>query len=278
MKHLVFVDGHAQVFRAIFAPIPTPLTAPDGTPTSGVYVFLRWLSQAIGKLAPDYFAIAVDTPRHLLERRRMFAAYKAKRPQANEDVVTQAKLILRLCRKLELPMIAADGWEADDVLATLASRYAREDRQCTIVGRDKDLHQILKPGIELYDPQTGEFFLFSDVKKRWGVSPKQVIDVQCLAGDTADGIPGAKGIGLKTAVTLIKTYGNVREVIRNRKSLTPGLQKSLKSFDVAQSKALVTLRTDLDLSCKLKQLRWRGLDFGKIKSDLRSLGIRRLDL
>lgn len=278
MRHYVILDGHSQIYRAIFAPAP-PLTAPDGSPTSGVFIFFRQLMSTLRALSPTHFAIALDGPRDELYRRKIFEGYKAKRKETDEAVKFQANAIQKLIRRVGCPVYKMKEWEADDLIATFVEKFANEKRLVTIVSRDKDLHQVLRPGVRMYDPQLDETITDTDALKHWSVDTRsQITQVQCLAGDTADNIPGAAGIGMKTAAKMIREYGSLGSVLEHKDTYPPAKAKGLNELDAALMLQLVTLRHDLDYPMPGKPLRFENFDVDNIRDDLKALGIRNLQM
>ncbi len=211
----LFVDGHSLFHRAYFA-LP-PLSGPSGQPTNAVYGFLAMLLRLLEERRPDYVAVALDrgTPTF---RHETFERYKAHRPEMADDLRSQLPLLRRALEALRIPVVEAEGYEADDVLGALA-RLARERGLLVVlVSGDRDLLQLVEPGVQAVLTRRGisemEVFDEERVRDELGVTPAQLVDVKALQGDASDNIPGVPGIGEKTALRLIRRYGSVEELFR----------------------------------------------------------------
>lgn len=268
------IDGHSQAYRAIYANAPD-LTSPEGLPTKGPYLFTSMLLKLVREHKPSHLAVAFESPRHTLQRRQWLPSYKSKRPDRDPkgSVATQLRLIRRIVTALSIPTWKAHGWEADDVLASMASVY-REQYKVVIVTRDKDLHQCVRSDVVLYDPQTETWTDSEDVQRRWKVAPWMIPDVMALQGDPTDGVPGVKGIGPKRARELIREHRCVEHVIESMEDLPVSIQEAMGQTDVYAMRQLVLLRTDLNVP-KAASIRFKQLDLKRARPLFERLGFRR---
>ncbi len=211
----LFVDGHSLFHRAYFA-LP-PLTGPAGQPTNAVYGFLTMLLRLLAERRPQYVAVALDrgTPTF---RHETFERYKAHRPEMDDALRSQLPLLRRVLAALRIPVVEAEGYEADDVLGTLARLAKERGLAVVLVSGDRDLLQLVEPGVQAVLTRRGiselEVFDEKRVTAELGVTPTQLVDVKALQGDASDNIPGVPGIGEKTALRLIRRYGSVEELFR----------------------------------------------------------------
>ena len=209
---LFLIDGHATIYRAYFA-IKSRLSAPGtGTPTNAAFGFTRMLRALIAKDAPDYLAVAMDSPGPTF-RHEVYDKYKSSRPGMPEDMVPQIGMVERVCEAYRIPVYRVPRFEADDILGTLAMKAAERGLHVVIVTGDKDLLQLVgehgKGSISWFDPQKEKLLDAAGVERERGVSPEQIVDLLGLAGDSSDDIPGVPGVGPKTALALLKKYGTL---------------------------------------------------------------------
>jgi DNA polymerase-1 len=260
-QHLYLVDGSGYIFRA-YHRLP-PLTDPHGTPVGAVYGFTAMLWKLITELAnaeaPTHLAVVLDAGSHTF-RNDMYEHYKAHRPPAPEDLVPQFPLIRDAVRAFSVPCIEEQGYEADDIIASYALAALRADFNVTIVSSDKDLMQLVQPGLDLLDTMKNQRIDRAEVIEKFGVPPEKVGEVLALMGDTADNIPGVRGVGPKTAAELIVQFGDVEGVIANIDTVKkPKLKETLAASidDARLSRELVRLKDDLPLAEPLEALTLR---------------------
>ncbi len=209
---ICLVDGSGYIFRAFYA-LP-PMTRPDGTPVNAVYGFLNMLMQLVSERGCAHIVVVFDAARRNF-RNNIYPAYKETRKEVPPELIPQFPLIREACRLLNIPQIEMEGYEADDLIATYA-RIAREKNwQVQIISADKDLMQLMRDGVTLYDPMKRKELTNDDVIAKFGVLPNKVVDVQSFMGDSTDNVPGAAGIGPKTAAELINQFGSVTGVFEN---------------------------------------------------------------
>lgn len=276
-KRVYLIDGHSQAYRAIFSSGPN-LSGPNGEPTKGPYFFAMMLMKLVREHQPTHLGVVWENSRRDLERRKMYPGYKAARDQRADDPMIRMQLsrIRQIVNALGIPVLIASGWEADDLIASIVEKYRLLQTvvSVVIVSRDKDLHQCISDTVSMYDPQSETRTGVMDVMERWGVAPRLVADVMTLSGDSTDGVPGVKGIGIKRASELIQTYGSVEDVLENEEDLSPSIQDALAVTDLKLMRKLVTLRTDLPVP-KLSDLKFRGLDRDGARDLFARLGFRR---
>ncbi len=211
IRNLYLVDGSGYLFRAYHA-LP-PMSRPDGTPINAVYGFCRMLvADLLDKPEVDHVAMILDSS-EVTFRNKIYDKYKANRPPPPEDLIPQFPLIREAARAFNVTVCELDGYEADDLIATYARLALEAGATCTIVSSDKDLMQLVRPGVELMDPIKKIKLGPEAVMEKFGVTPDKVIDVQALAGDSTDNVPGVPGIGVKTAAQLINEYGDLETLL-----------------------------------------------------------------
>lgn len=252
---LFLIDGSSYIYRAFHA-LP-PLSNSKGLPTHAIYGFINMLLKMVREKRPEYLAIAFDSPGPT-ERHRDFYQYKAHRPPTPDALEVQIPYIQRMVEAFRIPVLLAEGYEADDVLGTVALKAEADGFSVTIVTGDKDTFQLVGPHIQVYDPVRDRLYGEAEVRERFGVPPSQIPEVMGLQGDPIDNIPGIPGIGEKTATSLIAEFGSIEALLESLERVKrPKLRESLKEHaDLARlSRGLALLRTDLNLE----------LDYSKLK-------------
>jgi DNA polymerase-1 len=245
LKHLYLVDGSGYIFRAFFA-LP-PMTRPDGTPVNAVFGFTKMLMKLIADSDADAVAVIFDAGRKSF-RNDIYPEYKAHRPDPPEELIPQFALIREATKAYNLPAIEIQGYEADDIIATYAEMARAQGIEVTIVSSDKDLMQLVNDGIAMLDPMKNRQIGHDEVVEKFGVGPEKVVEVQALAGDSTDNIPGVPGIGVKTAAQLITDYGDLEALLARAEEIKQPKrrEKLIENADLARvSKELVTLRRDV---------------------------------
>ena len=247
MPTLYLIDGSAYIYRAFFA-LP-PLANSKGLQTNAVYGFTTMLLKVLRDHRPDYVAVVFDEkgPTH---RHEAFKDYKAQRPPMPQGMSAQIPYIHRVVEALSLPVIRQAGYEADDLIGTLARKGEVEGLDVVIVTSDKDMFQLLTPKTRIYDPVKDKWFGEADSQARFGVEPARVVEIMGLMGDTSDNIPGVKGIGEKTAVKLITQFGTIEELLSRIEEVTPVKTKNLlleQGEQARMSRQLATIQLDCPL-------------------------------
>jgi DNA polymerase-1 len=274
-RRLLVVDGANAIYRAFFA-IPN-LRSPDGAPTGAALGFLNMLRKMMREEAPDFAVVAMD-PRGGSFRREIFEGYKATRDAQPEDLSAQIPLVREIIAALHIPVIEIEGFEADDVIATLAATVP-SDVALSIVSSDKDLMQLVSDRVELVDGTKDRRYGPAEVEERFGVPPEQILDVRALIGDPSDNIPGVKGIGEKGAAKLIREFGTLEALLERAAEVSAKRAREalLESADDARlSKLLATLRYDVPLGAELEDLAVREPDREKLREIYVRNGFTRL--
>ncbi len=275
-KTCYIIDGHSQIYRAYYAPF-RDLTSPTGEPTRATYVFSSMLLKLIAQKEPDYLAMAIDGPTKKLHRRTLYPEYKATRKPMPDDLPVQIDRILQIVRAMGIPVLEAEGYEADDILATAAEKLPDSDLDLVIVSRDKDLDQLLSEHVVLYDPLKDELIDPEALARSKGYRPDQAVEIQALTGDSSDNIPGIPGVGPKTAVKLIDKYGSAEAVLQNADEQTPKLSENLKAHadQLRISRKLVELDRHVPIQLDLEGMRFEKIA-GQIRPLFAELGFTRL--
>jgi DNA polymerase-1 len=245
-KRLYLIDGSSYIYRAYFA--IRHLSNSKGQATNAVYGFTNMLLKVIREHAPDHLAVVFDA-RGPSFRKEIYPEYKANRAAMPEDLVPQIPLIKDLVRAFNLPALELEGYEADDIIATLARKHAAEGMEVTIVSGDKDLMQVISERVRMLDTMKDKVFGPQEVQERFGGPPDKVVEVQALAGDSSDNVLGVPGIGEKTAVKLISQFGTVEDLLARLDEVKGKMKDKLQEFgdQALLSKRLVKLRDDLPL-------------------------------
>jgi DNA polymerase-1 len=262
-KHRIYlVDGSGYIFRAYFAMIRgrRPMSRSDGTPTGAVLGFSNMLFKLIQDTQADgrvsHLAVVFDTSRKTF-RSEIYPEYKANRDAPPEDLIPQFPLVREATRAFNVPAIEKEGFEADDIIATYAAQARAKGMECVIVSSDKDLMQLVGGDVTMLDPMKNKMLGVDDVHEKFGVGPDRVIDVQSLAGDSVDNVPGVPGIGIKTAALLINEYGDLDTLLDRAEEIPQKgrREKLLENADMARiSRDLVTLKNDVDLDIDVMDL------------------------
>ncbi|MEX2649575.1 MAG: DNA polymerase I [Alphaproteobacteria bacterium] len=273
-RHVFLIDGSGFIFRAFHA-LP-PLTRPDGTPVNAVLGFANMILKLLTDTDADAIACVFDKARRTF-RNDIYPDYKAHRPDAPPELVPQFALVREAARAFGLPTIEMDGFEADDIIATYARLGAEAGCEVTIVSSDKDLMQLIGGTVAMYDALKGRPIAPADVVAKFGVPPGKVVQVQALAGDSSDNVPGVPGIGVKTAAELIGLYGDVETLLAHASEIKqPKRRENLIAFaDQARvSLRLVTLKADIDVPVPLSDLVVDRPDPDKLMGFLEAQGFK----
>lgn len=273
---LYLVDTFSLIFQVYYA-IRQPMTGTRGQPTNAVYGFTGDIEHLLQEKQPTHLICAVESEEPT-ERLALFPEYKAGRGEMPDDLRPQIPLIFDVLQGYRIPIVYSDGWEADDVIATLATKAAAAGMDVRIVSTDKDFRQLIGPKIKLYSIRKRQFYDETELMQEWGIRPDQVVDFQALVGDSVDNIPGVPGVGPKKASILLHHFGTLEGVLANWDK-APGkkLAENLRDYaDQARlSKQLVTLRTDLPLDIDWQAARVEPPDWDRLYQLFTDLGFRR---
>ncbi|MCX8065925.1 MAG: DNA polymerase I [Candidatus Hydrogenedentes bacterium] len=284
-KKIYLFDGMGFLFRSFYA-IQAPLRDKDNNPTNAIYGFIRTLLKVIREHNPEYLVVALDAPGKTF-REEIFSEYKANRPEPPKEFVQQIPRALDLVKSLNIPVIFKEGYEADDVIATISKKAISEGFEVIIVSGDKDLLQLLDKNVKMFDAfreDKGKWYAVENVIERFGTDPTHVPDALALIGDTADNVPGVKGIGDKTAKKLMEEYRSLENLYNNLDKLPPKLKKSLEEAkqQVFNCRDLLTVRTDVPIDFNLEHFRRKPYENQVLLKQLQELSflslIRELNL
>lgn len=260
---IFLIDAYALIYRSYFAFIQRPLTNSAGENTSAPFGFTRFLLDIREDFEPDYLAVVFDAGDSF--RAQEYPEYKATREKMPDDLRSSLGRIRDIVEAFNDPIVELDGYEADDVIGTLAMRARDAGLEVVIVSGDKDFYQLVGPDIHLMNPGRGgssgvaaDWVTEENADEKFGIPPSQVVDYLALVGDSSDNIPGARGVGPKTAVALLQQHGDIEALIANAEGLKPPrASKSLRenAEAVRLSKRLVTIMTDLDVELDLESLK-----------------------
>ena len=257
---MILIDGSGFLFRAYHA-LP-PMTRPDGTPVNAVFGFSNMLAKLLREHVGTHIAVIFDAGSKTF-RNRLYDAYKAQRPPPPDDLIPQFRLVREATEAFGVPAVELEDWEADDLIAAYARATSDAGGQTTIVSSDKDLMQLIRPGVEMLDPIKQKPIGPAEVMEKFGVTPDKMIDVQALIGDPVDNVPGVPGIGPKGAAQLINEFGDLETVLAAAPAMKPSKRRDnlIEHAEKARlSRELVTLRTDTPMPVPVDQLHARPYD------------------
>lgn len=275
-KKICLIDGSGYIFRAFYG-IP-PMSTPDGLPVNAVYGFTNMFLKLTQKIDCDYSLVLFDAKRKNF-RNEIYKEYKANRLDTPEDLKPQFGIIREAVEALSLNQLEMEGYEADDLIATLVKQSLKKGLEVVVVSADKDLMQLIKEGVTYYDPMKDKFCTSDDVVEKFGVLPDKVIDVQALAGDTSDNIPGVPGIGLKTAALLVNEFGSLEQVLARAHEIPQNKRREVILANIEQaniSKQLVTLKDDIDIDDDFKKYSCKNPNQEKVSNFIEKYGFRSL--
>jgi DNA polymerase I len=275
-KTIYLIDGTAYIYRAYHA--IRRLSNSRGLPTNAIFGFTRMLIKLMEDRSPEYIAMFFDAKGPTF-RHEMYKDYKANRPPMPEDMVVQLPYIKKVTAAFNLPIIEMTGFEADDLIGTTACLVEKEGYSVVMVTGDKDFMQLVTDKTTIWDPMKDRTISAQSIQEKFGVAPHQMIDVQGLSGDTADNIPGVPGIGQKTALTLIKTYGNIQGVYDKLDTITKKKQReNLETFkdQAFLSRKLVTINTRVPVSLDPTKFKVKSPERKKLTELFKILEFRQL--
>ena len=276
-KRLFLIDGSALAYRSYFAFIRNPLINSKGENTSAAFGFANSLFKILKEEEPDYIGVVFDTKAPTF-RHEIYKEYKSTRAKMPDEMVSQLPRIMELVKGMNIPVLEMEGFEADDLMGTLARKAENKGLEVILVTGDKDFLQLVDENIKVLNPRkSGEEIEVYDqekVKEKYGIPPEKVIDLLGLMGDASDNVPGIPGVGEKTAVELIHQFGDLEKVLANAdKVKRKNVSRNLKEHaDLARlSKKLVTIETDVPIELDLKQLSRSEFDLPKLKELFKEL-------
>ena len=273
---LYLIDGSSYIYRAYHA--VRHLSTSRGLPTNATFGFTNMLLKLLSDRKPEYMAMAFDVKGPTF-RHEIYEAYKANRPPMPEDLAVQIPYIKQVVEGMNIPSLELQGYEADDIIGTLARTAEKNGYKVVMVTGDKDFKQLVSPRTSIWDPMKDRTIDYAGLKKDFGLEPCQWVDVMGLSGDTSDNIPGVPGIGEKTALELVKTFGSMEEILKNLDKITrKKLRENLTDFreQALLSRGLVAINTDVPLSVDLASLKVSGPDSEKLAHLFKDLEFQRL--
>ncbi len=260
-EKIFFIDGHALIFKMYYAFFRKPMINSKGADTSILYGFTKYILELLEREKPDYLAVAFDPPGGTF-RNQMYPEYKANRKETPQLVIDALEPLTDLCGQMNIPVLMLKGFEADDVIGTMAKRCAREGLDVYMVTPDKDYGQLIEDHIWQYKPgkagNDNEIIGVKEVTAKYGIStPAQVIDMLAICGDTADNVPGVKGVGEKGASRLVAEYGSLKGIYEHLDELSPRQKAQFEEAGphIWLSDELVTIKTDLQVDVTLEQMK-----------------------
>jgi DNA polymerase I len=272
-EKIFFIDGHALIFKMYYAFFRKPMINSKGADTSILYGFTKYILELLEREKPDYLAVAFDPPGGTF-RNQMYPGYKANRKETPQLVIDALEPLTDLCGQMNIPVLMLKGFEADDVIGTMAKRCAREGLDVYMVTPDKDYGQLIEDHIWQYKPgkagNDNEIIGVKEVTAKYGIStPAQVIDMLAICGDAADNVPGVKGVGEKGASRLVAEYGSLKGIYEHLDELSPRQKAQFEEAapHIWLSDELVTIKTDLQVDVTLEQMKV-DKDYGPGLADL----------
>ncbi|MDC3186093.1 DNA polymerase I [Candidatus Pelagibacter sp.] len=282
--HFYLIDGSGYIFRAYYA-LPPLSRKSDGLPTGAVSGFCSMLFKLLedsksnqNLQKPTHFAVIFDSARKTF-RNEIYSEYKANRSEAPDDLAPQFEYIRKSVLAFNLPSVDLPNYEADDLIATYVDQIIKKGAKVTIVSSDKDLMQLYQKNVRIFDPMKNKFVTEEDVIKKFGVDASKIIDVQSLAGDSSDNVPGVPGIGVKTAAELINKYGTLEKLLKSAHEIKQNKRREtlLENKDKALiSKKLVTLDHKSPIKRDLDEFQLKSIDKDKLYKFLREMEFNRL--
>ena len=280
MKKLFLLDAYALIFRSYYALIRAPRINSKGLNTSAIMGFVNTLNEIITKENPDYLGVAFDLDKTF--RHEAYPAYKAQRDATPEDIKLSVPYIKDILRAFNIPILEVSGFEADDVIGTIAVKAGAQGIQTYMLTPDKDYGQLVRENVFMYRPRHGggyEILGTKDIAEKYGIqSHEQVIDLLALMGDSADNFPGCPGVGEKTAAKLINEFGSVDNLLANTDKLKGKMKEKVEGAveDIKMSKFLATIRTDVPLDLDLEKLKLENPDEEKLTKIFEELEFKTL--
>ncbi|MGD8787398.1 MAG: DNA polymerase I [Phycisphaerales bacterium] len=275
-KTLYIIDGHAHIYAAYYAPM-RPLTSPSGEPTKAAYIFTTAVLGLIQRQKPDMLVVAMDSKTPTF-RSDIYADYKAHRPPMPDDMPVQINQIERILQAMNIPVLRVDGYEADDIIGTLANKAGSEEIQTYICAKDKDMLQLLDERTFVFDVKTGKVTGPQTMQDEMGISPHQIIDCLALQGDSSDNVPGVPDVGPKTALSWMQKYGSLDNLYEHVDEIKGKRGDNLRKFKdkAILSKELVTIDCDTPLEINFSNLAVKEFNKAELTRIFTELGFNRL--
>ena len=280
MSKLFLIDAYALIYRSYYAFLRNPRINSKGLNTSAIMGFCNTLNEVLTKESPTHIGVAFDHGKTF--RHDAFPEYKAQREETPEDIKLSVPLIKQILEAMHIPILQVDGFEADDIIGTVATRFASDGIETFMLTPDKDYGQLIGPNVFMYRPRHGggyEIIGEKEVGDKYGIpTPAQVIDLLALMGDTADNFPGCPGVGEKTAAKLINQFGSIDNMLQHTDEIKGKLREKVENAveDIKMSKFLATIRTDVPMQLDLDELKVEQPDEAKLRTIFEELEFRTL--
>ena len=280
MSKLFLIDAYALIYRSYYAFLRNPRINSKGLNTSAIMGFCNTLNEVLTKESPTHIGVAFDHGKTF--RHDAFPEYKAQREETPEDIKLSVPLIKQILEAMHIPILQVDGFEADDIIGTVATRFGSDGIETFMLTPDKDYGQLIGPNVFMYRPRHGggyEIIGEKEVGDKYGIpTPSQVIDLLALMGDTADNFPGCPGVGEKTAAKLINQFGSIDNMLQHTDEIKGKLREKVENAveDIKMSKFLATIRTDVPMQLDLDELKVEQPDEAKLRTIFEELEFRTL--
>ncbi|MCR5077247.1 MAG: DNA polymerase I [Prevotella sp.] len=280
MAKLFLLDAYALIYRSYYAFIKSPRINSKGLNTSAIMGFCNTLNEVLTKEKPTHIGVAFDHGKTF--RHEAFPDYKAQREETPEDIRLSVPVIKQVLEALRIPVLQVDGFEADDIIGTVATRFGTDGIETFMLTPDKDYGQLIGPNVFMYRPRHGggyETLGEKEVEAKYGIpSPAQVIDLLALMGDTADNFPGCPGVGEKTAAKLINQFGSIDNMLQHTDEIKGKLREKVENAteDIKMSKFLATIRTDVPMELELDDLKVKQPDEDRLREIFADLEFKSL--
>lgn len=280
MSKLFLIDAYALIYRSYYAFLRNPRINSKGLNTSAIMGFCNTLNEVLTKESPTHIGVAFDHGKTF--RHDAFPEYKAQREETPEDIKLSVPLIKQILEAMHIPILQVDGFEADDIIGTIATRFGSDGIETFMLTPDKDYGQLIGPNVFMYRPRHGggyEIIGEKEVGDKYGIpTPAQVIDLLALMGDTADNFPGCPGVGEKTAAKLINQFGSIDNMLQHTDEIKGKLREKVENAveDIKMSKFLATIRTDVPMQLDLDELKVEQPDEAKLRTIFEELEFRTL--
>ncbi|WP_315581595.1 DNA polymerase I [Prevotella jejuni] len=280
MSKLFLIDAYALIYRSYYAFLRNPRINSKGLNTSAIMGFCNTLNEVLTKESPTHIGVAFDHGKTF--RHDAFPEYKAQREETPEDIKLSVPLIKQILEAMHTPILQVDGFEADDIIGTVATRFGSDGIETFMLTPDKDYGQLIGPNVFMYRPRHGggyEIIGEKEVEDKYGIpTPAQVIDLLALMGDTADNFPGCPGVGEKTAAKLINQFGSIDNMLQHTDEIKGKLREKVENAveDIKMSKFLATIRTDVPMQLDLDELKVEQPDEAKLRTIFEELEFRTL--
>ena len=278
-KKLLLLDAYALIFRAFYAMIRSPRVTSTGIDTSAIFGFVNTLQDLLKREQPSHIAVCFDPPGGKTFRHESYEPYKANRDKTPEGILVAVPYIKRILQAYRIPIFEVEGYEADDVIGTLSHQAEQQGFFTYMVTGDKDFGQLVTPNIKVFNPGKNEILGVDEVNAKYGIqSPKQLIDILGLMGDTADNIPGCPGVGPKTAEKLIQQFGSIENLLEHTDELKGAQQQKVRdnAEQIRLSKWLATIITDVPVALEADALRREPVDMEALRTVFTELEFRTL--